>query len=64
MRSTLTPLTIAPMERLALVLEFWYFVRHRKAYWLLPLGLSLLLIALLIVMGEASALAPFIYPLF
>lgn len=52
------------MERLALVLEFWYFVRHRKAYWLLPLGLSLLLIALLIVMGEASALAPFIYPLF
>jgi hypothetical protein len=52
------------MQRLALVLEFWYFVRYRKAYWLVPVLLSLLILALLIVLGEASALAPFIYPLF
>jgi membrane glycosyltransferase len=52
------------MERVGLLLEFWYFFRHRKAWWMLPLVVALLLIAALTVLGEASALAPFIYPLF
>ena len=52
------------MERFALLSEFWYFIRYRKAYWLLPVVLALLLIGILIVVAEGSALAPFIYPLF
>lgn len=52
------------MHKLALLAEFFYFVRHRKAWWLLPVGVALFGIALLIVVSESSALAPFIYPLF
>jgi hypothetical protein len=52
------------VERFALLSEFWYFIRYRKAYWLLPVVLALLLIGILIVVAEGSALAPFIYPLF
>jgi hypothetical protein len=46
------------------VAEFWEFVRYHKKYWLAPLVLVLLLAALLIVVGQGSALAPFIYTLF
>lgn len=52
------------MERFALLSEFLYFVRYRKAYWLLPVVIALLVIGVLIVVAESSALAPFIYPLF
>ena len=52
------------MEQLAVLREFWYFVRYRKAYWMVPLLVALALMGLLIVVSEASALAPFIYPLF
>jgi hypothetical protein len=52
------------MERISVLIEFWFFVRHRKAWWMLPLIVALILIGALAVLGEASALAPFIYPLF
>lgn len=52
------------MERFALLAEFWYFIRHRKQWWLLPVVVALLAIGVLIVVAESSALAPFIYPLF
>jgi hypothetical protein len=50
--------------RLALVNEFWFFVRHRKRYWLLPILIFLFLLSLFIVFVEGSAVAPFIYTLF
>jgi uncharacterized integral membrane protein len=46
----------------ALLLEFWSFARHHKAWWILPIIVVLLLIAILIVVGQTSA--PFIYSLF
>ncbi len=52
------------MERFALLSEFLYFIRYRKAWWLLPVIVTLLLIGVLIVIAESSSLAPFIYPLF
>jgi hypothetical protein len=52
------------MERFALLSEFWYFIRYRKTWWLLPVIVTLLLLGVLIVIAEGSALAPFIYPLF
>ena len=44
--------------------ELWQFLKHRKKLWLLPVILVLLLLALLIVFVQGSALAPFIYSVF
>ena len=52
------------MSKLHIVAEFWRFLRIRKKYWLAPIVLVLLLLSLLIVVTQGSALAPFIYALF
>jgi hypothetical protein len=52
------------MEKVAVIVELFAFLRQRKAWWLMPVVVFLLVIALMIVMGESAALAPFIYPLF
>ena len=44
--------------------DIWNFIRKRKAYWLAPMILVLLLLGLLLVFGGSSAIAPFIYTLF
>lgn len=52
------------MYRIATLKEFWSFLRIKKKYWLLPIVIMLLLLGLLIVFTESSALSPFIYILF
>ncbi len=42
----------------------WGFLRTRKKWWLTPIVLTLILLGLLIVLSESSAVAPFIYALF
>jgi len=42
----------------------WDFLKVRKKWWLMPLVVFLLLLSLLIVLSEGSAVAPFIYALF
>ncbi len=42
----------------------WDFLRVRKKWWLTPIVLFSLLISLLIVASQGSAVAPFIYTLF
>ena len=42
----------------------WGFLRTRKKWWLTPVVATLLLLGLLIVLSESSAVAPFIYTLF
>jgi hypothetical protein len=42
----------------------WDFLQVRKKWWLTPIVLFLLLLGLLIVLTQGSALAPFIYTLF
>lgn len=44
--------------------DLWNFIRKRKAYWLAPIILILVLIGVLLVFGGTGALAPFIYTLF
>ena len=44
--------------------QIWDFLKVRKKWWLLPIVVFLLLISLLIVLTEGSAVAPFIYVLF
>lgn len=52
------------MSKLAVVRQFWTFLRQRKKYWLLPIVLILVLLGLLVVSVGGSPLAPFIYALF
>ena len=49
------------MSRLGLI---WGFLRSRKKWWVTPIVVFLLLLGLLIVLSEGSAVAPFIYALF
>ncbi len=50
--------------KLSIVAEFWHFLRERKKWWLAPIIVLTLLLSLLIIFTEGSALAPFIYALF
>ena len=47
-----------------LIGEFWDFLKIRKAWWLAPAVIMLLLVGTLIVLGQSSAVSPFIYALF
>ncbi len=44
--------------------ELWMYMRTRKKFWLLPLIVVMLLLGLLLVFAQGSAVAPFIYTLF
>ncbi|MBF0361071.1 MAG: hypothetical protein HQK49_08675 [Oligoflexia bacterium] len=50
--------------KMTLVREFWDFLKVRKKLWLFPIVFTLLLLGMLIVFAEGSAVAPFIYTLF
>lgn len=52
------------MNKLSILGEFWAFMRVRKKWWLGPILFVMLLLSLLIVLTQGSALAPFIYTLF
>jgi hypothetical protein len=52
------------MSRIGIVGELWMFMRERKAWWLLPVVAVMLLVGLLMVVAQGSALAPFIYTIF
>lgn len=52
------------MSKLAILKEFWDFLRVRKKWWLLPIVVFLLALGALLVFAEGSAVAPFIYTLF
>jgi Family of unknown function (DUF5989) len=44
--------------------EFYFYLRVRKKFWLLPVLFVLLLVGGIIVVAHGSAIAPFIYTLF
>ena len=44
--------------------EFILFLKVRKKYWLVPIIFVLLLLSVLIVLGEGTAVAPLIYTIF
>ncbi len=47
-----------------LVSELWGFLKVRKAWWLAPIVIMLLLVGVLIIFGQSTAVSPFIYTLF
>jgi hypothetical protein len=44
--------------------DLWAFMKERKKFWLAPIILVLLLLGVLVVFAQGSAVAPFIYTLF
>ena len=54
---------LADERSTGLVREFFDFLRTNKKWWLTPIILALLLVALLVILGSTAA-APFIYTLF
>ncbi len=51
-------------SKLSIFGKLWAFMRIRKKWWLGPLILIIVLLSLVIVLTEGSAIAPFIYTLF
>jgi hypothetical protein len=54
----------AQFKRHGLIADFWEYLMENKKWWLLPILLGFLVIMLLVLMGSAPALLPFIYTLF
>ena len=52
---------MAKQSKLGLI---WDFLKVRKKWWLTPIILFILVLSLLIVLAEGSAVAPFIYAIF
>ena len=44
--------------------DLWAFMRERKKFWMAPIIIVLVLLGVLIVLAEGSAIAPFIYTVF
>ncbi len=49
---------------LELLNDLWMFMKERKKFWLAPIIVILLLLGVLLVLTQGSAVAPFIYTLF
>ena len=52
------------MKNKTLLVELWDFLKVRKAWWLAPVIIMLILVGILIIAGQSSTLSPFIYALF
>jgi hypothetical protein len=51
-------------KRFPIVREFMVFLKERKLWWMTPIVVIFIFLAILIVTMESSAIAPFIYALF
>ena len=51
-------------SKFAILAEFLDFLKTREKWWLGPIVFIMLLMSILIVLTEGSAVAPFIYTLF
>ena len=52
------------MGKMAIVSEFYLFLKTQKKWWLLPVVVFLVLIGFVVIVSESAAIAPFIYTLF
>lgn len=49
---------------LELIKDLWAFLGERKKLWMAPIIIILVLMGMLLVLTQGSALAPFIYTIF
>ena len=47
----------------SLISEIWLFMKENKAWWLAPIIIMIILLGVLIILGQSSAVSPFIYAL-
>ena len=52
------------MSKISIFKEFWDFIKARKRYWLAPIIIMLVVLGLVVIFAQTSAVAPFIYTLF
>ena len=52
------------ISRLGIFRELLVFLWKRKLWWLMPIVVFLVLLGLLLIFTQSSAIAPFIYSLF
>ena len=50
-------------QQAGIIKEFFLFLRYNKKYWMIPILITLLALAVLVLLG-GTAIAPFIYTLF
>ena len=46
------------------LIELYDFLKSRKKYWLFPIFIILILLSVILVGGQGSAISPFIYSIF
>lgn len=51
-------------QMLELIKDLWAFLRERKKLWLAPIIVIMVILGMLVVLTQGSALAPFVYTLF
>jgi hypothetical protein len=54
----------AVTQRAGIIGEFFSFLWRQKLWWMIPMFAVVFVFGLLLVLGQSSALAPFIYTLF
>ncbi|MEM9744811.1 MAG: DUF5989 family protein [Pseudomonadota bacterium] len=47
-----------------LITDLWLFMKARRKFWLAPIVLLMVILGGLLVLGQGSVVAPFIYTLF
>lgn len=52
------------MSKGKVIKSMFTFIKEKKHYWLYPIIIVFIVIGILILLGEGSAIAPFIYSLF
>jgi len=52
------------MDKFHILAAFLKFLMERKKFWLIPIVVMLVLLSMLLVATQGSAVAPFIYTLF
>lgn len=54
----------AYLQRFPIAYEFLHYLWAQKLWWLIPMVLTLLLFALLLIAAQGTGVAPFVYTLF
>lgn len=52
------------LKKFAIIRELFEFLTLTRKWWLMPIVLVLILVAVLIILAESSAVGPFVYTLF
>jgi hypothetical protein len=51
-------------HRVSIVGEFFSYLWRQKLWWMMPMFFVIFVFGLLLILGQSSALAPFIYTIF